>query len=141
MARRKSTTTDPRAALLAPLAGFRHRSMPVGDTDAQVIVREPGADDWLTWQQHLQEAAGEDVTEENAEEVAERVTSSRDHTPEAALLVRVLLDPNTFERIFTDDDVEEVNRLWGPVYGRYLNAAFELAGLNTATPVEDAAKN
>ncbi|MCE8042434.1 phage tail protein [Halomonas daqingensis] len=142
MARRKSTTTiDPRAALLAPLAGFRHRAMPVGDTGAQVIVREPGADDWLTWQQHLQAAAGEDVTEENAEEVAERVTASKDHTPEAALLVRVLLDPDTHDRIFSDDDVPEVNRLWGPVYGRYLNAAFELAGLNTATPVEDAAKN
>lgn len=140
-ARKKPEVQNLRQELLQPLAGYRHKPVPVPTSNRQVIVREPGADDWIEWQARLQAVAGEEVTEENAEEVAERVSKVEDHTPEAAMLVRVLIDPTTYDRIFSDDDVDSVAASWGPVYGRFLNAAFELAGLTTAAPVEDAKKN
>lgn len=140
-ARKKPEALDPRQALLQPLAGYRHKTMDVPTSSAKVIVREPSGDDWLMWQAQLQAVAGEDVSEENADEVAARITEANDHTPEATLLVRVLVHPDTYQRVFTDEDVSVVASQWGPVYGRFLNAAFELAGIATAKPVEDAKKN
>ncbi|MCB8889930.1 phage tail assembly chaperone [Vreelandella malpeensis] len=139
--RKKPTAPDARQALLQPLAGYRHKTMDVPTSSAQVIVREPSGDDWLMWQARLQAVAGEEVSEENAEAVAERIECHDDHTPEAAMLVRVLIDPKTYDRLFSDDDVDLVAANWGPVYGRYLNAAFELAGITGAAPVADAKKN
>ncbi|WP_339935157.1 phage tail assembly chaperone [Vreelandella glaciei] len=140
-AKKQPTALDPRQALLQPLAGYRHKEMDVPTSNAKVIVREPGGDDWLMWQAQLQEVAGEDVSEENADEVAVRITETNDHTPEATLLVRVLINPETYQRVFEDEDVPTVAANWGPVYGRFLNAAFELAGIGGAKPVEDAKKN
>lgn len=140
-AKKQSGNVDPRQALLQPLAGYRHKTMDVPTSNAKVIVREPAGDDWLLWQAQLQEVAGEEVDEENADDVAKRITQSSDHTPEASLLVRVLIDPSTYDRVFSDQDVPTVAANWGPVYGRYLNAAFELAGIGVAKPVEEAKKN
>ncbi|QPI64462.1 phage tail assembly chaperone [Vreelandella venusta] len=140
-AKKQPAALDPREALLQPLAGYRHKVMPIPTSTKKVIVREPSGDDWLIWQAQLQEVAGEEVSEENADEVAVRINETNDHTPEATLLVRVLLNADTYERVFEDDDVGMVATSWGPVYGRYLNAAFELAGIDVAKPAEEAKKN
>ncbi|WJZ48870.1 tail assembly chaperone [Halomonas phage vB_HmeY_H4907] len=140
-ARKNPEAQNLRQELLQPLAGYRHKEVPVPTSKRKVIVREPGADDWLEWQARLQAVAGEEVTEDNSDAVSERISRLDDHTPEAAMLVRVLIDPQTYDRIFSDEDVDSVAASWGPVYGRFLNAALELAGLTTATPVEDAKKN
>lgn len=139
--RKQPSAITPRQALLQPLAGYLHKIMDVPTSTAKVIVREPAGDDWLMWQAQLQAVAGEEVSEENADEVAVRITENNDHTPEASLLVRVLIDPKTYDRVFTDDDVPTVAANWGPVYGRFLNAAFELAGIGGPKPVEEAKKN
>ena len=139
--RKKQPATDPRHALLHPLAAYRHKEMTVPTSNEKVIVREPGGDDYLVWQAQIQAVAGEDVTEENAQSVAERIESDSDHTPEASMLVRVLINPSNYQRVFSDEDVELVAANWGPVYGRFLNAAFELAGISGAAPVADAKKN
>ncbi|NDL70506.1 phage tail assembly chaperone [Vreelandella alkaliphila] len=138
--RKKPDAQDARQALLQPLAGYRHKTMDVPTTSAKVIVREPSSDDWLMWQARLQAVAGEEVSEENAAAIAQRIEADDDHTPEAVMLVRVLIDPKTNERLFSDDDVDAVAAGWGPVYGRYLAAAFQLAGIGEK-PVEAAKKN
>lgn len=140
-AKKQPTALDPRQALLQPLAGYLHKEMDVPTSNAKIIVREPGGDDWLVWQAQLQQVAGEEVSEENAETVAERIESQNDRRPEASMLVRVLIDPKTYQRIFSDDDVEMVAANWGPVYGRFLNAAFTLAGISGEQPIADAKKN
>lgn len=140
-AKKQPANVDPRQALLQPLAGYRHKTMPLPDSDVKVIVREPDSDDWVIWQAALQELSGEDVTEENADDVAARISAGDDHTPEATLLVRVLINSQTYQRVFSDDDVELVKTSWGPVYDRFISASLGLAGLLTPTPVEDAKKN
>lgn len=140
-AKKQAAALDPREALLQPLAGYLHKIMPIPTSTKKVIVREPSGDDWLAWQAKLQELAGSEVNEENADEVAARISDDNDKTPEATLLVRVLIHAETYERVFEDEHVPMVVASWGPVYGRYLNAAFELAGLGAAKPVEEAKKN
>lgn len=139
--KKQPAALDPREALLQPLAGYLHKIMPIPTSTKKVIVREPSGDDWIAWQVQLQEVAGEEVSEDNAADVAARITDDSDKTPEATLLVRVLINAETYERVFEDEHVPMVAGSWGPVYGRYLNAAFELAGIGAAKPVEEAKKN
>ncbi|WFF40394.1 phage tail protein [Salinicola endophyticus] len=130
---------DIRGLALSPLAGYRHESVEVAEWDGAIVVlREPSAGDWTAWQAKLAAMTGEEVTPDNVKTLSDGVDGT-DRVLDATLLVRVLYGEDN-ARVFSDEDVDAVAKIYGPVHDRLLRRALELGGLTDA-PLEQAEKN
>ncbi|AOM40024.1 phage tail assembly chaperone [Xenorhabdus hominickii] len=112
---------DLRALALAPGAGFRRKTVTVPEWgDVAVILREPSAGAWASWQA-LVSPAGEEA--ENALSVAEK--THRNIRGDVMLFIDVLRDAHG-DPVFTPDDADTVTGIYGPVHSRLLHQALDL---------------
>ena len=147
MARVKAVESGLRAFALDPLRNFKHETVAVAEWGgALVTVRALSAGDWVEYRRRAAElvsaarveaglsahavevAEGEEVPAEPQVEVNANVLY-------AFVLVRTLFDENQ-QRVFSDDDVDEVAEAFSPVHDRLSARVFELSGvgLNEDTP-------
>ncbi|MCS3393196.1 phage tail assembly chaperone [Burkholderia thailandensis] len=136
--------TNLRAAVLNPLAGWRHELMSVPEwNNEKIAVREPTVGDRMFWIEALRDIAG--VTEDDDETaVREKFTRASDDAhmqANARLFVRVVFGetPDGWRRLFSDDDATAVAEAFGPVHNRIVVKALEFGKLDV-DPVEDAKK-
>ncbi|MDN7419520.1 phage tail assembly chaperone [Burkholderia dolosa] len=132
-----------RAAILNPLAGWRHEFMPMPEWDGvTVAVREPLLEDRAFWLDPLREAAGVEPgdDEQTARAKYNRVSADAHKLAYARLFVRVLYveTADGWRREFDDSDVRAVAEAYGAAHDRVIAKAIELGGLR-ADP-EDAGK-
>lgn len=107
-----------KALALAPMAGFRKKEVSVPEWGGEkVIVREPSAEGWIRWQSLTKTEGADNLTD------AEKVR--RDLRADASLFIDVLLGPD-LQPVFTVDESEEVERIYGPVHSRLLKQALAL---------------
>ncbi|MDI7502370.1 phage tail assembly chaperone [Cronobacter dublinensis] len=111
-----------RALALAPMAGFRTKTVPVPEWEnATVKLREPSAQAWLEWQQVLNPKQTEGETEELT--AAERAL--RNKSADVVLFIDVLLEEDG-SQVFTEEDKAQVEQFYGPVHARLLKQALDL---------------
>ncbi|MBZ5793917.1 phage tail assembly chaperone [Burkholderia contaminans] len=132
-----------RAAILNPLAGWRHEFIPMPEWDGgTVAVREPLLEDRAFWLEPLRLAAGvepgDDV--ETARAKYARVSAEEHKLASARLFVRVLYveTPAGWHREFEDGDAQAVASAFGAAHDRVLDKALELGNLKA--DAEDDAK-
>lgn len=129
----KSNSSSIRTLALDPLLNFKHELVSVAEwSDAKVIVRALSAGDWVEYRRRalalVQEgrsnvgAAGDEV----APEVLNGDISSA--SLYAFVMGRTLFDP-IGQRVFSDDDIEEISKAFSPVHDRLVCKAFELSGV------------
>lgn len=103
---------------LAKLSGFRHKSVDVPEWDgAKVILREPSAEAWLRWQDASK------VGEE--EQISPADKALRNLRGDVTLFVDVLLDEDQ-QQVFTHEEAQAVQAIYGPVHSRLLKQALDL---------------
>ncbi|KUZ33578.1 phage tail assembly chaperone [Burkholderia territorii] len=132
----KSKAGALRAAILNPLAGWRHELVPMPEWDGVIVaVREPLLEDRAFWLEPLREAAGvePDDDEHTARAKYGRVSADAHKLAYARLFVRVLYveTPDGWRREFDDDDVEAVAAAYGVAHDRVVTKAIALGGLGT----------
>ncbi|MXF49893.1 phage tail protein [Raoultella sp. Lac2] len=114
-----------KALALAPMAGFRKKSVTVPEWDnAEVIIREPSAEAWIRWQG----IASKLPEGQEAPEVPELTPSERAFRTmraDVTLFIDILLDTD-LQYVFTVDDTEQVEAIYGPVHSRLLKQALDL---------------
>ena len=147
MARAKAAESGLRAMALDPLRNFKHETVGVDEWGgAQVIVRALSAGDWVEYRRRAAEliaaarvevglSAQAPVVAEGEEAPAEPQVDVNSNVLYAFVLVRTLFDENQ-QRVFSDDDVDEVAEAFSPVHDRLSAKVFELSGvgLNEDTP-------
>ena len=110
--------TNIKALALAPMAGFRTKEVSVPEwSDAKVVVREPSAEAWIRWQDLAK--TGDDQKLTDAEK------ARRDLRADTSLFIDVLLDTE-LQHVFTIEESEQVERIYGPVHSRILKQALAL---------------
>ncbi|WGS46800.1 phage tail assembly chaperone [Burkholderia sp. JSH-S8] len=124
-----------RAAILNPLAGWRHELLPMPEWgDETVAVREPLLDDRAFWLEPLRLAAGVELgdDEATAREKYGRVSADAHKMAYARLFVRVLFVETLagWRREFEDDDAKAIAAAYGIAHDRIVNKAIELGNLN-----------
>lgn len=114
---------------LSKKAAFRHSEViEVPEWDgASVILREPSAGAWLSWQDIIK--PGENEVEMSVSERAHRNLRA-----DVALFVDVLLDADG-QQVFSADDIPALEPVYGPVHSRLLRQA-----LNLTTNADEAQK-
>lgn len=147
MARAKAAESGLRAMALDPLRNFKHETVVVDEWGgAQVIVRALSAGDWVEYRRRAAEliaaarvevglSAQAPVVAEGEEALVEPQVDVNSNALYAFVLVRTLFDENQ-QRVFSDDDVDEVAEAFSPVHDRLSAKVFELSGvgLNEDTP-------
>ena len=117
------------ALALAPMAGFRKKSVTVPEWDnAEVIIREPSAEAWIRWQGIASPEQPKPTEGQEAPEVPELTPSERAFRTmraDVTLFIDILLDTN-LQYVFTVDDTEQVEAIYGPVHSRLLKQALDL---------------
>ena len=114
MAKLKSLKT----LALAPLSGFRHITAAVPEWDGiAVILREPSAEAWLRWQEISKGGDGEELS------VSER--AHQNIRADATLFIDVLCDEQQ-NPVFSLEDAESVEMIYGPIHSRLLKQALDL---------------
>ncbi|MEQ1964403.1 phage tail assembly chaperone [Xenorhabdus khoisanae] len=112
---------DLRALALAPNAGFRSKTVTVPEWgDVTVTLREPSAGAWGHWQAMTLPKEGE---EDTTLSIAEK--THRNIRGDVVLFIDVLRDENG-DPVFTEDDIDTVADIYGPVHSRLLHQALEL---------------
>ncbi|HFT7476103.1 TPA: phage tail assembly chaperone [Klebsiella pneumoniae] len=118
-----------KALALAPMAGFRKKEVTVPEWDnAKVIIREPSAEAWIRWQgiaspEPPKPPEGQDPQE--APELAPSERAFRTMRADVTLFIDILLDTD-LQSVFTVDDTEQVEAIYGPVHSRLLKQALDL---------------
>ncbi|AOI88972.1 phage tail assembly chaperone [Burkholderia pseudomultivorans] len=131
----KTKTGALRAAILNPLAGWKHEFLSMPEWGGvTVAVREPLLEDRAFWLEPLRMAAGvePDDDQETARAKYARVSAEDYRTSYARLFVRVLFvdTPEGWRREFEDGDVEAVAEAFGVAHDRIVTKAIELGDLN-----------
>ncbi|EFH4336372.1 TPA: phage tail assembly chaperone [Escherichia coli] len=106
-----------RELALARLSGFRNKTEVVKEWGGVgVILREPSAEAWLRWQE---------IVKESDEELSVSEKAMRNLRADVTLFIDVVCDENQ-EPVFTPEDAEEVQDVYGPVHSRLLKQALDL---------------
>lgn len=121
-----------KALALAPMAGFRKKSVIVPEWEnAEVIIREPSAEAWIRWQSILNPEKAKSNEGQEAPEVPDvpEPTPSerafRTMRADVTLFIDILLDTD-LQYVFTVDDTELVEAIYGPIHSRLLKQALDL---------------
>ncbi|EPY4732573.1 phage tail assembly chaperone [Klebsiella quasipneumoniae] len=118
-----------KALALAPMAGFRKKEVSVPEWDnAKVIIREPSAEAWIRWQgiaSPEQPKAPEGQEAPEAPELTPSERAFRTMRADVTLFIDILLDTD-LQPVFTVDDTEQVETIYGPVHSRLLKQALDL---------------
>lgn len=118
-----------KALALAPMAGFRKKEVSVSEWDnAKVIIREPSAEAWIRWQgiaSPEQPKAPEGQEAPEAPELTPSERAFRTMRADVTLFIDILLDTD-LQPVFTVDDTEQVETIYGPVHSRLLKQALDL---------------
>lgn len=89
---------------------------------AKVTLREPSGDAWVKFR----EIVNPQITEgEEAQKLTEAQKFLRNKEADVVLFIDVLLDEDG-ERVFRDEDQEQVSQIYGPVHARLLAQAIGL---------------
>ncbi|MGU7780531.1 phage tail assembly chaperone [Burkholderia sp. PU8-34] len=133
-----------RAAILNPLAGWKHEFLEMPEWGGETIaVREPLLGDRAFWLEPLRLAAGVEVgdDEETARAKYGKLSAEVHQMAYARLFVRVLFTetPGGWKREFEDGDAEEVAAVYGVAHDRIVTKAIELGKLSV-DPEEDGKK-
>ena len=105
---------------LSPKNAFRSKMVKVPEwSGVTVILREPSSAAWLRWRE-LMNAGGE-----GDNKLSEAEQAQRNLRADVVMFSDVLLDEDK-ERVFGDDDTEEVMAVYGPVHARLLKQALDL---------------
>lgn len=118
-----------KALALAPMAGFRKKEVSVPEWDnAKVIIREPSAEAWIRWQgianpELPKPPEGQEPLE--APELTPSERAFRTMRADVTLFIDILLDTD-LQPVFTVDDTEQVEAIYGPVHSRLLKQALDL---------------
>ncbi|SWR50370.1 phage tail assembly chaperone [Klebsiella pneumoniae] len=111
------------------MAGFRKKEVSVPEWDnAKVIIREPSAEAWIRWQSITSPEPpklpeGQDPQE--APELTPSERAFRTMRADVTLFIDILLDTD-LQPVFTVDDTEQVEAIYGPVHSRLLKQALDL---------------
>ncbi|CAM3938103.1 phage tail assembly chaperone [Klebsiella pneumoniae] len=111
------------------MAGFRKKEVSVPEWDnAKVIIREPSAEAWIRWQgiaspEPPKLPEGQDPQE--APELTPSERAFRTMRADVTLFIDILLDTD-LQPVFTVDDTEQVEAIYGPVHSRLLKQALDL---------------
>ncbi|MEQ9845658.1 phage tail assembly chaperone [Pectobacterium brasiliense] len=104
---------------LAPGAGFRTKAIEVPEWEGvKVTLREPSAEAWLRWQDELK-------TDDDSESLSVSERARRNLKADVTLFVDILHDEDG-ERVFSVDDIEIVEGIYGPVHSRLLRQALNI---------------
>ncbi|EIX9173119.1 TPA: phage tail protein [Klebsiella pneumoniae] len=118
-----------KALALAPMAGFRKKEVSVPEWDnAKVIIREPSAEAWIRWQgiaSPEQPKPPEGQKPQEAPELTPSERAFRTMRADVTLFIDILLDTD-LQPVFTVDDTEQVEAIYGPVHSRLLKQALDL---------------
>lgn len=118
-----------KALALAPMAGFRKKEVSVPEWDnAKAIIREPSAEAWIRWQgiaSPEQPKAPEGQEAPEAPELTPSERAFRTMRADVTLFIDILLDTD-LQPVFTVDDTEQVETIYGPVHSRLLKQALDL---------------
>lgn len=113
-----------KALALAPMAGFRKKEVSVPEWDnAKVIIREPSAEAWIRWQGIARPEPPKLPEGQEPQEASER--AFRTMRADVTLFIDILLDTD-LQPVFTVDDTEQVEAIYGPVHSRLLKQALDL---------------
>lgn len=115
-----------RALATAPLAPFKHERVTVPEWEnAQLVVRELVAGDWIDYRAALAKAR-----RQAGVEPGEQSDTPVNVIPATALvLVRTLFTPDG-KRALSDKDVDDVAASFSEVHGRLVDLAFKLSGVS-----------
>lgn len=106
-----------RELALSRLSGFRNKPETVKEWGgAKIILREPSAEAWLRWQE---------IVKGSEEELSVSEKAMRNLRADVALFVDVICDENQAP-VFSPEDAEEVQSVYGPVHSRLLKQALDL---------------
>ncbi|KKL33987.1 tail assembly protein [Burkholderia contaminans FFH2055] len=124
-----------RAAILNPLAGWRHEMVLMPEWGGvTVAVREPLLEDRAFWLEPLRLAAGVEPGDDEDTARAKYAGLGADvhKAAYARLFVRVLFvdTPDGWQRQFEDDGVNAVARAFSATHERVINKALELARID-----------
>ncbi|MEN6841621.1 phage tail assembly chaperone [Klebsiella pneumoniae] len=118
-----------KALALAPMAGFRKKEVSVPEWDnAKVIIREPSAEAWIRWQGIASPEPAKLPEGQEPQEAPELTPSERAFRTmraDVTLFIDILLDTD-LHPVFTVDDTEQVEAIYGPVHSRLLKQALDL---------------
>ncbi|HHS9765141.1 MULTISPECIES: phage tail assembly chaperone [Klebsiella/Raoultella group] len=118
-----------KALALAPMAGFRKKEVIVPEWEsAKVIIREPSAEAWIRWQAIASPEAQKPPEGQEAQEATELTPSERAFRTmraDVTLFIDILLDTD-LQYVFTIDDTEQVEAIYGPIHSRLLKQALDL---------------
>ncbi|MDQ5385869.1 phage tail assembly chaperone [Klebsiella quasipneumoniae subsp. similipneumoniae] len=118
-----------KALALAPMAGFRKKEVSVPEWDnAKVIIREPSAEAWIRWQGIASPEPPKPPEGQEPQEAPELTPSERAFRTmraDVTLFIDILLDTD-LQPVFTVDDTEQVETIYGPVHSRLLKQALDL---------------
>ncbi|SWS79223.1 phage tail assembly chaperone [Klebsiella pneumoniae] len=111
------------------MAGFRKKEVSVPEWDnAKVIIREPSAEAWIRWQgiaSPEQPKPPEGQEPQEAPELTPSERAFRTMRADVTLFIDILLDTD-LQPVFTVDDTEQVEAIYGPVHSRLLKQALDL---------------
>ncbi|MBM1195536.1 phage tail assembly chaperone [Pseudomonas weihenstephanensis] len=148
MARVKAAAGGIRAFALDPLRNFKHQTIAVEEWGgAEVTVRALSAGDWVEYRRRAAELVSAARVDAGLSARAVEVAEGEDASPEpqveinpnelyAFVLVRTLFD-EAQQRVFTDDDIDEVVEAFSPVHDRLSAKAFELSGVGVTADDPD----
>lgn len=123
------STLSLKALALAPMAGFRKKEVSVPEWDnAKVIIREPSAEAWIRWQGIASPEPPKPPEGQEPQEAPELTPSERAFRTmraDVTLFIDILLDTD-LQPVFTVDDTEQVEAIYGPVHSRLLKQALDL---------------
>lgn len=118
-----------KALALAPMAGFRKKEVIVPEWEnAKVIIREPSAEAWIRWHSISSPDQPKPPEGQEAPEVPELTPSERAFRgmrADVTLFIDILLDTD-LQYVFTVDDTEQVEAIYGPIHSRLLKQALDL---------------
>ena len=123
MAQRTSLNSLRNMALTASKAYRTKPGVSVPEWDGvKVTLREPSGDAWVKFREIVNPQIPEG---EEPPQLTESQKFLRNKEADVVLFIDVLLDENG-ERVFTDDDLEQVSKIYGPVHSRLLGQALGL---------------
>lgn len=104
---------------LAPGAGFLTKAIEVPEWEGvKVKLREPSAEAWLRWQDALK-------TDQDSEALSVSERARRNLHADTTLFIDILRDEEG-QPVFTVDDIEEIETVYGPVHSRLLRQALDI---------------
>lgn len=104
---------------LAPGAGFLTKAIEVPEWEGvKVKLREPSAEAWLRWQDALK-------TDQDSEALSVSERARRNLHADTTLFIDILRDEEG-QPVFTVDDIEEIETVYGPVHSRLLRRALDI---------------